>query len=89
MIFVLIISCNLLQVNMMPIFENKMYSFWLKPDTLGVIGSVLAIVEADTESVVSYQLEITDGKYLFRVQNAINEETSILSGKYKNNLKFF
>lgn len=48
---------------MMPIFENKVYSFWLKPDTLGGIGSVLAIVEADTESVVSYQLEITDGKY--------------------------
>lgn len=47
---------------MVPIFENRVYSFWLKPDTLGIIGSVLATVEADTESVISYQLEISDGK---------------------------
>lgn len=60
---IVLISFEFLLVNMMPIFENKVYSFWLKPDSLGIIGSVLATVEADTESVVSYQLEITDGKF--------------------------
>lgn len=65
---IVLISFEFLEVNMTPIFENKLYSFWLKSDTLGVIGNVFATVEADAESVVSYQLEITDSKYVELLQ---------------------